>query len=64
MFDTKVVKMDGEFKDRLYLVNNLLVSPPKGFARCLEQPLRAVRSNGASTRRTPLLTRPAPYAGT
>ena len=30
MFDTKVVKMDGEFKDRLYLVNNLLVSPPKG----------------------------------
>ena len=22
--------MDGEFKDRLYLVNNLLVSPPKG----------------------------------
>lgn len=26
--------------------------------------LRAVRSNGASTRRTPLLTRPAPYAGT
>ena len=30
MFDTKVAKMDGEFKDRLYLVNNLLVSPPKG----------------------------------
>ena len=30
MFDTKVVKMSKEFKDRLYLVNNLLVSPPKG----------------------------------
>ena len=30
MFDTKLVKMSKEFKDRLYLVNNLLVSPPKG----------------------------------
>lgn len=30
MFDTTVVKVDPEFKDRLYLVNNLLVSPPKG----------------------------------
>ena len=30
MFDTEVVKMSEEFKDRLYLVNNLLVSPPKG----------------------------------
>ena len=30
MFDTKVVKVDPKFKDRLYLVNNLLVSPPKG----------------------------------
>lgn len=30
MFDTKVVKTDPKFKDRLYLVNNLLVAPPKG----------------------------------
>ncbi len=30
MFNTTVVKVDPEFKDRLYLVNNLLVSPPKG----------------------------------
>ncbi len=30
MFDTTVVKVDPKFKDRLYLVNNLLVSPPKG----------------------------------
>ena len=30
MFDTTVTKMSKEFKDRLYLVNNLLVSPPKG----------------------------------
>ena len=30
MFDTTVVKSDPKFKDRLYLVNNLLVSPPKG----------------------------------
>ena len=30
MFDTTVVKADPKFKDRLYLVNNLLVSPPKG----------------------------------
>ncbi len=30
MFDTHVNKVDPEFKDRLYLVNNLLVSPPKG----------------------------------
>ena len=30
MFDTTVVKSDPAFKDRLYLVNNLLVSPPKG----------------------------------
>lgn len=30
MFDTNVVKIDPKFKDRLYLVNNLLVSPPKG----------------------------------
>ena len=52
MFDTKVVKMDGEFKDR-----------PKVRA-LFGTTLRAVRSNGASTRRTPLLTRPAPYAGT
>ena len=30
MFKTRVVKSDPKFKDRLYLVNNLLVSPPKG----------------------------------
>lgn len=30
MFDTTVNKVAPEFKDRLYLVNNLLVSPPKG----------------------------------
>jgi len=30
MFNTTVNKVDPEFKDRLYLVNNLLVSPPKG----------------------------------
>ncbi len=29
MFNTTVVKVDEAFKDRLYLVNNLLVSPPK-----------------------------------
>ncbi|MCF0254244.1 MAG: aryl-sulfate sulfotransferase, partial [Duodenibacillus sp.] len=30
MFNTKVDKADAKFKDRLYFVNNLLVSPPKG----------------------------------
>ena len=31
MFDTTVVKADPKFKDRLYLVNNLLVSPMMSY---------------------------------
>ena len=30
MFDTTVVKVDPKYKDRLYLVNNLLTAPSKG----------------------------------
>ena len=29
MFDTKVLKMDDKYKDRVYLVNNLLPPPPQ-----------------------------------
>lgn len=62
MFDTTVVKVDPKFKDRLYLLNNLLTAPSKG-AVSSGTIRQAAQLNGLSIRRTQSSILRVPFAG-